>query len=126
MAIWTHVVAGHGFLLNLFEPAAIVAVLGVVWLVLAGSSGCAFVATTVTIAGMVLSIFSDLYPNVIVSTLDPANNLTIHNASSAPYSLKVMTVIVAIFLPTVLVYQAWTYHAFRRRITTPAVAPSTQ
>ena len=120
MVIWTHVVVGHGFLLNIVELAAIVAVLGAVWLVLAGSWGWAFVATTVTIAGMVLSIFSDLYPNVIISTLDPANNLTIHNASSAPYALKVMTVIVAIFLPVVLVYQAWTYHVFRRRITAPS------
>ena len=117
MVIWTHVVAGHGFLLNLVELAAIVAVIAAVWLVWVGSWGWAFVATTVTIAGMVLSIFSDLYPNVIVSTLDPANNLTVHNASSAPYSLKVMTVIVAIFLPAVLVYQGWTYHVFRRRLT---------
>jgi cytochrome d ubiquinol oxidase subunit II len=116
MVIWTHVVAGHGVLLNLIELAAIVAVLGAAWLVLVGSWGWAFVATTVTIAGMVLSIFSDLYPNVIVSTLGPANNLTIHNASSGPYALKVMTVIVAIFLPAVLVYQAWTYHVFRRRV----------
>jgi cytochrome bd-type quinol oxidase subunit 2 len=119
MVIWTHVVAGHGFLLNIVELAAIVAVLGAVWLVLVGSWGWAFVATTVTIAGMVMSIFSDLYPNVLVSTLDPANNLTIHNASSAPYALKVMTVIVAIFLPAVLIYQAWTYHVFRRRLTMP-------
>jgi cytochrome d ubiquinol oxidase subunit II len=120
MVIWTHVVAGHGVLLNFIELAAIVAVLGAAWLVLAGSWGWAFVATTLTIAGMVLSIFSDLYPNVIVSTIDPANNLTIHNTSSGPYALKVMTVVVAIFLPVVLVYQAWTYHVFRRRINAPS------
>ena len=119
MVIWTHVVAGHGFLLNLVEVAAIVAVIAAVWLVVVGSWGWAFVATTVTIAGMVLNISA-------VSTqrdrlhLDPANNLTIHNASSAPYSLKVMTVIVAIFLPAVLVYQGWTYHVFRRRLTAPS------
>jgi cytochrome d ubiquinol oxidase subunit II len=119
MVIWTHVVAGHGVLLNLIELAAIVAILGAAWLVSVGSWGWAFVATTLTIAGMVLSIFSDLYPNVIVSTLDPANSLTIHNASSGPYALKVMTVVVAIFLPAVLVYQAWTYHVFRRRLNAP-------
>jgi cytochrome d ubiquinol oxidase subunit II len=119
MAIWTHTVVGHGVLINLVELAAIVAVLAAVWLVLVGSWGWAFVATTITIASMVLSIFSDLYPNVLISTLNPANNLTVHNAASAPYSLKVMTIIVVIFLPAVLVYQAWTYHVFRRRITAP-------
>jgi cytochrome d ubiquinol oxidase subunit II len=120
MVVWTHVIAGHGVLLNLIELAAIVAILAAAWLVLAGSWGWAFVATTITIAGMVLSIFSDLYPNVMISTLSPANNLTIDNTSSAPYALKVMTVIVAIFLPAVLVYQAWSYHVFRRRITAPS------
>ena len=117
MAIWTHVVVGQGFLLNLAELAALVAVVAAVWLVMAGSWGWAFVATAVTIASMALSIFSNLYPNVMVSSLNEANNLTIHNTSSAPYSLKVMTVIVVIFLPGVLVYQAWTYHVLRRRVT---------
>jgi cytochrome d ubiquinol oxidase subunit II len=118
MVIWTHVVAGHGFLLNIAELVALAAMVAALWLVMVGSWGWAFVATTATIAGMVLSIFSDLYPNVLVSSLDPAYNLTIHNASSAPYSLKVMTVVVAIFLPGVLAYQAWTYHVLRRRVTT--------
>ena len=117
MAIWTHVVVGQGFLLSLAELAALVAVVAAVWLVMAGSWGWAFVATAVTIASMALSIFSNLYPNVMVSSLNEANNLTIHNTSSAPYSLKVMTVILVIFLPGVLVYQAWTYHVLRRRIT---------
>jgi cytochrome d ubiquinol oxidase subunit II len=116
MIIWTHAQIGHGFLLNLFELAALVAVLAAWWLVRVGNWGWAFVATVVTLAGMVLSIFADLFPNVIVSSLDPANNLTIHNASSAPYSLTVMTVIVAVFLPGVIAYQAWTYHVLRRRL----------
>jgi cytochrome d ubiquinol oxidase subunit II len=119
MVIWTHVVVGHGVVINMIQLAAIVAVLAALWLVWVRSWGWAFVATAVTIAGMVLGIFTDLYPNVLKSTLSPANNLTVHNASSAPYALKVMTIIVAIFLPAVLVYQAWTYHVFRRRLTAP-------
>ncbi len=115
--IWTHVVAGGGALLTITELAAIVAVVAAAWLVAARSYGWAFVATTVTVAGVVLSIFTNLYPNVLVSTLGSANNLTVHNTSSAPYSLKVMTFVLAFLLPVVLVYQAWTYHVFRRRIT---------
>ena len=74
---------------------------------------------------MVVSIFADMYPNVMVSSLGAANNLTIHNTASAPYSLKVMTVIAVIFLPAVIAYQAWTYHVLRRRLTEPAGSPST-
>jgi cytochrome d ubiquinol oxidase subunit II len=121
MVIWTHVTAGHGLLINIVELAALVAVVAAVWLVIVTSWGWAFIATVVTIAGMVVSIFTDLYPNVLVSTLDPANNLTVHSTASGSYSLTVMTVVVAIFLPGVLVYQAWTYHVFRRRITAPSI-----
>ncbi len=37
-------------------------------------------------------------------------------AASGEYALKVMTVIVAVLLPVVLLYQAWTYHVFRMRV----------
>jgi cytochrome d ubiquinol oxidase subunit II len=41
----------------------------------------------------------------------------VHNASSSPYTLKVMTVVALIFTPIVLAYQAWTYWVFRARVT---------
>jgi cytochrome d ubiquinol oxidase subunit II len=122
VAIWTLVSVGHGVLATITEVAAVVAAGAAVWLVMTGNGGWAFVATAFTIATMVLSIFANLYPNVMVSSLDPANNLTIHNAASAPYSLKVMTIIVVIFLPGVLAYQAWTYHVLRRRVIEPVEA----
>jgi len=125
MVIWTHVLAGHGFLLNIVELTAIVAVLGAWWLVREGRPGWAFTATTVTIAGVVLSLFTNLYPRVMVSSLGAQFDLTIQNTSSAPYSLKVMTVVVAIFLPTVLVYQGWTYYVFRKRLAGPTARVET-
>lgn len=118
MVVWTHVAVGSGFLLSIVELATLVAVLAAIWLVMERSWGWAFVATALTIAGMVLSIFTDLYPNVMVSSLDTANNLTIHNVSSAPYSLKIMTVVLVVFFPVVLIYQSWAYRVFRRRVST--------
>jgi cytochrome d ubiquinol oxidase subunit II len=56
----------------------------------------------------------------------------VHNAASTPYSLKAMTVVVVVFLPLVLIYQAWTYYVFRKRVSasdfrppapSPGVAP---
>jgi cytochrome bd ubiquinol oxidase subunit II len=64
----------------------------------------------------VLSIFVGLYPRVMVSTLGAATDLTVTNTASSSYSLRVMTVVAVVFLPVVLVYQAWTYYVFRRRI----------
>src|SRR5580700_506625 len=114
--IWTHVTAGTTFFLNVIELLAVLAVIAAVWLVYAHSEGFAFAATTVTIASCILAIFTDLYPNVMVSTTSKAYNLTVQNTASNPYSLKVMTVVVIILLPAVLAYQTWTYYVFRRRI----------
>ncbi|HET9969786.1 MAG TPA: cytochrome d ubiquinol oxidase subunit II [Streptosporangiaceae bacterium] len=122
--IWTHVTASSTFFLNLIELLAILAALAAVWLVYERRDGFAFTATTVTIAACVLSIFVDLYPNVMVSSTSPAYNLTVHNTASGAYSLKAMTVVVIVFLPLVLVYQAWTYYVFRRRVSREQFLPA--
>jgi cytochrome d ubiquinol oxidase subunit II len=95
-----------------------------VWLVHSRSEGWAFTATAVTMAGCVLSIFVDLYPRVMVSTTSPAFDLTVHNTASGRYALTVMTVVAVIFLPFVLVYQAWSYHVFRRRVSQQEFPPT--
>jgi len=115
-ALWTHAIAGKGLLINPVEIIAILAVFSAAWLARANLEGWAFAATTLAMATTVLSIFSELYPKVMVSSTNPAYSLTIRNSASGPYSLKVMTVVVAIFLPVVLVYTAWTYYVFRRRL----------
>jgi cytochrome d ubiquinol oxidase subunit II len=43
-------------------------------------------------------------------------SLTITNASSTDYTLKVMTYVALALTPLVLVYQGWTYWVFRKRI----------
>jgi len=127
--IWTHVTAGKAFWLNLIELTAILAVIAAIWQVYDHHEGAAFAATTVTTASCIITIFVDLYPNVMVSSTNPAYNLTVHNTASGGYSLKVMTVVVIILLPVVLAYQTWTYYVFRRRVSRsefqPAPEPST-
>lgn len=115
-AFWTHAIAYKGFLINPVEIIAGLAVIAAAWLVLEDLEGWAFAATTLAMATTVLSIFSELYPNVMVSSLRPAYSLTINNTASGSYALTVMTIVVAIFLPVVLVYTAWTYYVFRRRL----------
>jgi cytochrome bd ubiquinol oxidase subunit II len=121
--IWTHVTAGTTFFLNVIELLAVLAVITAVLLVYGHRGGFAFAATTVTMASCILSIFVDLYPNVMVSSTNKAYNLTVHNTASNPYSLKAMTVVVVIFLPLVLGYQTWTYYVFRRRVSRQEFQP---
>jgi cytochrome bd ubiquinol oxidase subunit II len=122
-ALWTHAIAGKGLLINPVEVIAVLAIIASAWLVSAGSDGWAFAATTLAMATAVLSIFSELYPRVMVSSTSPADSLTIHNTASGSYALKVMTVVVAIFLPVVLLYTAWSYYVFRRRISAKDFRP---
>jgi cytochrome bd ubiquinol oxidase subunit II len=121
--IWTHITAGTTFFLNVIELLAVLAVIAAVALVYDHREGFAFAATTVTIGSCIISLFVDLYPNVMVSSTNPAYNLTVHNTASNAYSLKVMTVVVIIFLPVVLAYQTWTYYVFRRRISKQEFQP---
>ena len=122
--IWTHVTARSTFFLNPVELLAVLAVIAAVWLVYDRRDGFAFAATTVTIAACIVSIFTGLYPNVMVSSTSAAGNLTVHNTASGAYSLKVMTFVVVIFLPLVLAYTAWTYYVFRRRVSRDEFLPA--
>lgn len=95
-----------------------IAILSVRYLLNMERDGWAFVMTGITIAFSTISIFMGLYPRVIVSSLDPMWSLTIYNASSSPYTLRVMSIVALIFVPIVLAYQSWSYWAFRKRIAT--------
>lgn len=78
--------------------------------------GWAFVASAVAIVAAVVLIFGSLYPDVMPA-LDPANSLTVDNASSTDYTLTIMTWVAAVLTPLVLAYQGWTYWVFRKRLT---------
>jgi len=123
---WTHVEAGGGAFLNLIELAGCIAVIAAALAARADREGWTFSLTTVTIACCVVTLFTDLYPNVMVSSTSPAYSLTVHNAASPAYTLKVMTVIAVVLLPLVLAYQAWTYYVFRRRVSARQFRPQNE
>jgi cytochrome d ubiquinol oxidase subunit II len=86
------------------------------WFVHQNRLGWAFIMNSLTILFSTVTIFMSLFPRVIVSSLNPDWSLTIYNASSSPYTLKVMSIVALIFVPIVLAYQGWTYWVFRERV----------
>ena len=78
--------------------------------------GWAFIFSAAAIATFVADLFYALYPRVMPSSLGAQFDLTITNASSTQYTLKVMTVVAVIMTPLVLIYQGWTYWVFRKRV----------
>ena len=112
---WTLAIANHGAR-DVVPVVAILAIVAAAWFIRAHRDGWAFLATAVAMLATVATIFVFLYPRVMVSSTNAAYSLTVHNASSSSYTLKVMTVVTVIFLPIVLLYQGWTFYVFRKRI----------
>lgn len=119
--IWTQVDTGDGWSLAAMLVAA-VSLVAAIGAIKAGREGWSFALSGVTIAAAVAMLFLALFPNVMPSSLDPAWSLTVTNASSSPYTLKIMTWCAAIATPLVLLYQGWTYWVFRKRIGTQHIA----
>jgi cytochrome d ubiquinol oxidase subunit II len=118
---WTVAVAVDRNDKDVFPPI-LPAVLGIAAVALAmlfvfgRRSGWVFVMTALATVLWVATIFTSLYPRVMVSSSDFANSLTVDSASSAHYTLAVISVVAAIFVPLLLLYQGWTYHVFRARV----------
>ncbi|MFV0316069.1 MAG: cytochrome d ubiquinol oxidase subunit II [Microthrixaceae bacterium] len=76
----------------------------------------AFMCSAATIALLLATVAAGLYPVMLPSSIDPANDLTVHNAAAAQGSLTVVTVIAAIGLPFVALYTAGVYYFFRGKV----------
>jgi cytochrome d ubiquinol oxidase subunit II len=95
-------------------PAGALAAILLAWrFVREGREFLAFVASGATIALLVVSGAIGLFPNLIVSTLDAANNLTVYNAASQDNTLLVCLVVALIGMPFVLLYTGGVYWFFR-------------
>ncbi|MFJ9719485.1 cytochrome d ubiquinol oxidase subunit II [Streptomyces sp. NPDC101213] len=119
--LWTQVESGDGKSL----VALVVAVAALVAALVAnqaGREGWSFALSGLTIVAAVAMLFLTLFPNVMPSSLDADWSLTVTNASSSPYTLKIMTWCAGLATPVVLVYQGWTYWVFRKRIGTQHIA----
>jgi cytochrome bd ubiquinol oxidase subunit II len=116
---WVHVGLSSGFVPEPLEALALLAVIVAAWAARERAEGWAFMAACVGIGGTVGSLFTELYPRVMISSTNTAYNLTVANTASPSYSLRVTTVVTAICLPIVLLYQGWTYRVFRRRLSVP-------
>jgi cytochrome d ubiquinol oxidase subunit II len=113
---WTYVLRPE-LVFAVLAAAAAVFLLGALAANRAGREGWAFLGTALTLGLAVAALFASLYPAVLPSSIDPAFDLTIDNASSTAYTLTIMTWVAVVMTPVVLAYQGWTYWVFRRRLT---------
>ena len=126
--IWTVAVAVDRNDKDVFPPV-LPAAIGIgalaiaVVFVTARRSGLAFAMTALGTVAAVATLFTSLYPRVMVSSPNFGNSLTVSNAASAHYTLAVMSVVALIVTPLVLLYQGWTYRVFWHRLGGDEPAP---
>jgi cytochrome d ubiquinol oxidase subunit II len=126
--VWTVAVAVDRNDKDVFPPV-LPAAIGIGALVIAVAlvalrrSGLAFAMTAVGTVAAVATLFTSLYPRVMVSSPNFDNSLTVSNAASAHYTLAVLSVVALIVTPVVLLYQGWSYRVFWHRLGGDEPAP---
>ena len=75
-----------------------------------------FTLTSISIILLTGSIFMGMFPRVMISSISDAYSLTVENASSGSYSLKLMMYFSLAILPFVLAYQIWSFYIFKKRL----------
>lgn len=78
--------------------------------------GYAFLSSSVTIAALTFLFGIALFPNLIVSSLNPSWSLDIHNAASSTKTLGLMRTIAFLGMPFVLAYTGIVYWVFRGKV----------
>jgi cytochrome bd ubiquinol oxidase subunit II len=81
-----------------------------------GKEGLAFVSSSVSIGGLLALFGLGIYPNLVPSNPNPANSLTVFNASASTPTLTIMTTIAIIGVPFVLAYTIAIYRVFRGKV----------
>lgn len=100
-----------------FFAVAILALLGSYFQFRNGKYGAALILNGLVVVCAMGALFAGLFPYVMLSSIDASTlSLSIENASSSPYTLKIMTYATLILLPIVLVCQIWSFKVFKDRV----------
>jgi cytochrome d ubiquinol oxidase subunit II len=122
--VWTQLAYGKDWTWAVLGVAVLAQLAAVLLAWRQASDGWAFLCALLVVASVVVLLFGALFPNLVPSTLNSQWNVTIYNASSTPYTLKIMTWVAAIMTPLTVAYQGWTYWVFRQRISADGIPPS--
>lgn len=78
---------------------------------------CAFVFSSLALAGIILTAGFSMFPFIMPSSTDPVSSLTLWDAASSKKTLGIMFVVTLIFLPLILIYTSWVFRVLRGKIT---------
>ncbi len=82
----------------------------------AGRAGLAFLASSASIIGIILTEGVTTFPFLLPSSTQAGSSLTLWDASSSHMTLFIMLLATAFFLPIVLLYTAWVFRVLRGKV----------
>lgn len=112
----------NGGIVQILPLATVLLTAGTALALYAGSAKTAFLFSGLTLAAIIFTGGTALFPFLLPSSLNPNASLTVWDASSSHYTLKLMLVAVAVLLPIVLAYTAWAYRVMRGQINVKHIA----
>jgi cytochrome d ubiquinol oxidase subunit II len=81
-----------------------------------GKYSYAFVSSSITIASLLIMVAVEVFPYLLYATNDPANSITISNASSSPKTMKILLIIAGIGTPLVALYTGFVFWTFKGKV----------
>ncbi len=106
-----------------FLVLAVLALLGVRFFMVNGKSPVsAWFCSALFIVALTLFAVLGMFPNIIISSLDPAYSITVFNGASSHLTLTIMFIVVLLGVPLVICYQAWVYWFFSHKVTAKELA----
>jgi cytochrome d ubiquinol oxidase subunit II len=79
--------------------------------------GLAWIASAISVAGVVATAGVSMFPFILPSSLDPRSSLTVWDSSSSQLTLQVMLIAAVIFVPIIIAYTSFVYSVLRGRVT---------
>jgi len=91
--------------------------LGAALLLRIGWALMAFIASGLSVAGVIATAGVSLFPFLLPSSSDPKSSLTVWDSSSSPLTLFIMLIATVLFLPLVVAYTGWVFSVLRGKVT---------
>ncbi|GAB3586889.1 cytochrome d ubiquinol oxidase subunit II [Calidifontibacter terrae] len=123
LLLWIGFTTGSGWSWGTTVIAALALVASIAFN-LQGREGMAFVGSSLTWVAAVATYFLALFPNVMPSSVAARFDLTVSGAASSHLTLQIMTGAALVFTPIAVLYSAWNYWVFRKRISVDHIPPA--
>lgn len=103
--------------LAIFPILGIIAALAVVGLLSKKRTLLAFIASSLSVFGVIMTAGVALFPFLLPSSQNPNASLTLWDSVSSHLTLMIMLGVVIFLLPLVVLYTSWAYHIMRGKVT---------